>query len=243
MDKRLKLKEFRAFIVALKADHKHSEVVSKKKKRQAYLRYIKLLFITIWNAITAPIVYPIWYLLREPICRIIYKNHYWIEIVTLIEQNQISTVKDIVKSQSRNPLIYWLWTYGDMRDPLGYGELTDTGIENTFLNRWWENGFRNPRFTVNFLDFRTESIIKFHTVIDTRNQKHMHKSTGIGDSPDGVYFKWALAKDGKWWFIYENNNSDCLFYFGSVGMLKSTIGVSGRFETGYRQTESSYFKK
>jgi hypothetical protein len=53
----------------------------------------------------------------------------------------------------------------------------------------------------------------------------MHKSEGIGDSPDGIYFKWMLeTNNGRWGFIYEDNNVENIFYFGNVGLLKKDIG-------------------
>lgn len=242
MDKRLKLKELKNFVKALKSDYKNNlSIPNKREKRSAYKRYLKLLVVTIWNAITAPIIYPIWYIFKKKITSLAYRNTSWQYVNELINQNQILTAKELVKDNAGD-FIYWLWTYGDLRDPLGIGELTDTGKANTFLNRWWENGFRNPRFAINFMEFRTSNIIHQDVVIDTRNLGVYHVSTGIGDSPDGVYFKWMLDENQRWWFIYEDNNSMCIFYFGSVGLLKDTIGRNGRFETGYRVTERTYVK-
>lgn len=242
MDKRLKLKEFKGFIKALKLDYKNtSSAPNKKEKRSAYKRYLKLLVVTIWNAITAPIIYPIWYIFKRKITSLAYRNTSWQYVNELISQNQILTAKELVKNNAGD-FIYWLWTYGDLRDPLGIGELTDTGKANTFLNRWWENGFRNPRFAINFMEFRTVNIVLENVIIDTRTMGVFHVSTGIGDSPNGVYFKWMLDANQRWWFIYEDNNWNCIFYFGSVGLLKNAVGRNGRFETGYRVTERTYAK-
>jgi len=91
------------------------------------------------------------------------------------------------------------------------------------------------------MNFRTGKITEVIVVIDERNFNYMHKSYGIGDSPDGIYFKWMKDSNEKWYFIYEDNNKDNLFYFGYTGLLKNDINNNGgRFETGYRVTDSSY---
>ena len=92
------------------------------------------------------------------------------------------------------------------------------------------------------MEFRTGDIIEVITVIDNRDFTYMHKSEGIGDSPDGIYFKWMLDTNGRWGFIYEDNNVENIFYFGNTGLLRKDIGLDGRFECGYRKTDSSYHK-
>ena len=49
--------------------------------------------------------------------------------------------------------------------------------------------------------------------------------------------------NGKWYFIYEDNNANFIFYIGYTGLLMHDIGNSGgRFETSLRKTTSSYHK-
>ena len=44
--------------------------------------------------------------------------------------------------------------------------------------------------------------------------------------------------------FYEDNNKDCIFYFGFVGFLYHDVGnKNGRFEIAYRNTDSTYYKK
>ena len=116
--------------------------------------------------------------------------------------------------------------------------------ENIFWNRFVYSAIRNPRFNQNYIDFRTGEITNIITIIDNRDFNYMHVSSGIGDSADGIYFKWMKDNNGKWYFIYEDNNENSLFYLGYTGLLLQDIGYSGgRFETSYRKTEWSYHKE
>ena len=240
MDTRLKIKEVRRFFSNLKKDYKSSTIPTKKQKRQAYFRTLKQSFYSVWNAITAPFIYPIWYMFKKTITTKVYQGTSWQEIGQMIKDNKTEQVKTKLKSNGK--FLYWLWTYGDLNDPLGNGELQSWAKKNNFWTRFCENAIRNPRFTINFMEFRTGNIVRVVPVIDTRNFNLMHKSQGIGDSPDGIYFKWMLDENGRWGFIYEDNNVENIFYYGNVGLLYKDIGFNGRFETGYRQTDSSYTK-
>jgi hypothetical protein len=137
--------------------------------------------------------------------------------------------------------LFWLWTYGDQEDPLVTGGMPDWYGENNFYNRWRWAGFRNARFNISYINFRTGKIIEVITKIDNRDFTTYHTSKGIGDSPDGVYFKWMMDNNNKWYFIYENNTKDYIWYFGWVGLLRQDIGnEGGRFEFSLRKTESTY---
>lgn len=240
MDTRFKCKEIKRFIKTLKKDYKSNNGPNKKEKMSSYLRTIRMLFMYLWNGITAPIIYPFWYLFRKKIVAKAYKGTSWQEINQMVEQNKTLEVKKIIKSNGR--FIYWLWTYGDLRDPLGRGEIM-SHKENTFWNRYWENGFRNCRFTINFMEFRSSNIVREIVVIDTRDYNYLHRSEGLGDLPDGIHFRWILDESNKWNFTYEDNNSENVFYYGYVGLHSDNIiGLFGRFETSYRKTDSSYHK-
>lgn len=237
-ERRYKLKEFTGFVRNLRADYNNGTTgPSKTEKRSAYVRTVGLLCATIYNAITAPLIYPFWYAFRKKIIEKCYKGTDWTSVNALINDGKLQDAKNAVMKNGR--FWYWLWTYGDLRDPLGRGELPEDK-PNNFWTRYWENAFRNPRFTVNFVDWRTAPIVESVVVLDRRDFTYMHKSEGIGDSPDGVYFKWMKDADGKWVFIYEDNTVDCIFYYGFVGLLSNEIGKMGRFECGYRNTDSSY---
>jgi hypothetical protein len=149
MDTRFKIKEIRRFFKNLSLDYRSGVGPSKKQKRSSYFRMTYLLFTNVWNGISAPFVYPIWYLFRKSITDKIYRNTSWQEINKMIDENRTVEVKEILKNNGGN-LLYWLWTYGDLRDPLGAGELTGQPIKNNFWNRFKENAIRNVRFTTQF---------------------------------------------------------------------------------------------
>lgn len=239
MDTRIKLREIRTFFKNVRTDYRTPSPITQAQKKAAYWRLTKLAFMNLWNVISAPFIYPLWYLFRKKITEKVYRGTSWQYINAQINENKTKLVREML--QANGKFWYWMWTYGDLRDPLGMGEIVDYGIPNTFWNRYKENAFRNARYTTNFMDFRTGDIMFVVTVIDNRNFTYMHKSEGIGDSPDGVYFKW-VKDDRGWGFIYEDNNSQNIFYFGFVGLLKKDIGGNGRFEFAYRKTDSSYRK-
>lgn len=237
MDTRFKLKELKEFVKALKDDYKLSDIDIKKKKKSAILKTINLTFNQIWGGISALFVYPIWYLFRESITNSIYEGTSWQNVHKLIEDNKISEVKKIV--QRKGKFLYWLWTYGDLRDPLGSGELPKDlykgKVKNNFFGRYYENALRNPRFTINYMNYRSGTIQKVYTIIDTRDYNQEHHSEGLGKSPSGIYFKWFIDDNNEWYYIYNDNNKENLFYFGYTGLSKEDIGHNGRFEISYRK--------
>jgi len=237
MDSRINLKEVKQFISAMKEDYRSSEPVIKNKKKKAILKTIRLTFNQIWSGISAPFIYPIWYIFRKKITNAVYEGTSWEAVHKLIDDNKIDEAKKIVSR--RGKFIYWLWTFGDLRDPLGRGELPDDGykgrFKNNFIGRFYENALRNPRFTINYIDYRSGNIVKSFTIIDTRDYNLSHSSEGLGTHPSGIFFKWLIDDKGEWYYIYDDNNKDNLFYFGYTGFSKDEIGKSGRFEIGYRK--------
>lgn len=233
--------EIKNFIKNVIIDYKSNDkIITKKDKRKCWFRIIKTLFILIWNIITSPFIYPIWYFNRKSITNKIYKGSSWEEILELIQIGETKIAKEKLKINGR--FLYWLWTYGDCDNPLGNGGMPDWYGKNIFWNRLRWSALRNPRFNINYLDFRTSKILTSITIINQRNFSYKHKSKGIGDSPDGIYFKWMMDNNQKWYFIYEDNNKDHLWYFGYTGLLLNDVGYcGGRFEMSYRKTESSYY--
>lgn len=229
---RILLTEPRRFLKNLWADYRKPSEITKKQKRKAYGRVVKLLLMYVWNGLSAPFIYPVWYLFRRQITNRIYQGTTWQDVVSLIDANKTGEVKQMLKKQGR--FLYWLWTYADLRDPLGRGELPERVKKNSFWNRYWETGFRNCRFIINFMEFRSANIVRTLVIIDNRNFDVMIGSEGIGDSPSGIYFKWMLDEKGDWCFIYEDNNSSAVFYIGFVGLRREDIGHNGRFEVSYR---------
>lgn len=240
------LKEIRIFIRNLIKDYRDNSatnIITKKDKKECYFRIVKTLLLMVWSGVSAPFIYPIWYIFRKQITNKIYRGTSWQEIEDLMNKCESELVKKKLK-ENGGCFLYWLWTYGDAVDPLGRGGMPEWYGKNTFWNRFKYSAIRNPRFNKNYLDFRTGRIVNAIVVIDYRNFNYMHVSKGIGDSPDGIYFKWMKDHNNKWYFIYEDNNSSNIFYIGYTGLLYKDIGnLGGRFETSYRKTEKSYYKK
>ena len=201
------MKKMIKFFKDLATDYRNSSKYQRKMKRKCYWKILRLLFSYLWSIISAPFIYPIWYYFRNKITANYQNNKIW----------------------------YWLYTYGDLNDPLNRGglPLDYKGGKNTFKNRWFYSAIRNPRFTYNVLKYNTESILWERIIIDDRNWNIMISSYGVGDSPKGIIFKW-LYSDCKAYFIYENNTEENVFWFGWVGLLKDSINKTGRFEMAYR---------
>jgi hypothetical protein len=238
MDTRYKLKEVGRFIKALSNDYKNTvDTDIKAKKKKAIWKTVCLTFDQIWSGISALFVYPIWYAFRKQITNTLYEGTTWEAVHQLVVDNKIDEVKYIVKR--KGALLYWLWTFGDLRDPLGRGELPEDGYKgrykNNFVGRYYENALRNPRFTINYMNYRTGTIVESHTVIDTRDYNISYSSEGIGKNPAGVLFKWVVDDKNKWYYVYDDNNKENLFYFGYSGLGKTDIGKNGRFEISYRK--------
>jgi hypothetical protein len=236
MDTRIRMTEFRQFIAAMKKDYRLSGSGVKRKKKKAILKTVRLTFDQIWSGIMAPLIYPIWYVFRKQITNAVYEGTSWEAVHKLINNNGIAEAKRIVSR--RGKFIYWLWTFGDLRDPLGRGELPDDGykgrFKNNFIGRFYENAIRNPRFTINYIDYRTGPIVRTYTIADTRDYSKTLSSEGLGSQPIGMYFKWFVDDKGEWYYVYDDNNSKNMFYFGYLSLGKDEIGKCGRFEIGYR---------
>src|ERR1035437_5945181 len=200
MDRRFRLREVKRFIKAIRQDYKSSTNDIKKKKKKSIIKTIGLTLDQIWSGITAPLIYPIWYIFRKSTTSSIYEGTSPEAVHVLVEDNKIDLVKNIVKRKGL--FLYWLWTYGDLKDPLGRGELSDTK-KNTFFTRFYENAIRNPRFTINYINYRSGTIVSVYPVIDTRNYDESYSSDGIGSNPSGILFKWMVDEKDEWYYIYD----------------------------------------
>lgn len=236
MDTRIRMKEVKQFVAAMKRDYRSSDSATKRNKRKAVLKTARLTFNQVWSGILAPLIYPIWYVFRRRITNAVYEGTSWEAVHKLINTNKIDEAKRIVRR--KGGFVYWLWTFGDLSDPLGRGELPEDGykgrFKNNFVGRFYENAIRNPRFTINYMNYRTGPIVSMHTVVDTRDYGTTHSSEGLGSHPSGIYFKWFLDDNGEWYYMYYDNNSENLFYFGYTDLDRDEIGKCGRFEIGYR---------
>lgn len=218
-------------------DFRSSTVPTKKQKIKAYLRSLRMLFMNIYCGITAPIIYPVWYAFRKTITAKVYRGTSWEEQKALIDLNKCAQVKKTLKANGK--FWYWLWTYGDLRNPLGRGELQWPEKPNNFWNRYYENAIRNPRYTINYTEFNTANIVTTVTTLDTRNYALMHKSFGVGDRPDGKWLLWMCDEEGRWYFVYRSMSRKWFFYYGYVAL--GDFGRQyARFETAARITDSSY---
>jgi len=225
----------------IKADYKKIGAIPQADKRLCYRRIVKNLAWGIWNMISSLFIYPIWYIWRKEITNKIHKGTSWQEIEVLMQKAEIGQVEKKLKANGK--FLFWLWTYGDCNDPLGWGGMpNDYGTKkNNFWNRYKWSAIRNPRFNINYMYFRTGIIEQIIDVIDTRNPKLWHNSYGVGSSEDGIIFRWLRDNDNKWYFIYEENNFNHVFWFGYVGLKRpDAIGRRGRFEFSYRKTDYSY---
>lgn len=227
---------------SLRKDYKNPAVdaPTRIEKRACYKLAIKSIFSLLWCSISAPLIYSIWYLFRKPITEKIHDEIPWQVVKEWVDHNNIKLVRVLFKEKGK--FLYWLWTYGDLNDPLGRGGLPVDykNGRNTFWNRFRYSALRNPRFNYNYVELRTARPIAEVTAINTRNFNYMHKSFGIGDSPDGTWLKWVLDEKGKWYFIYEDCNRRAIWYCGWVGLKDIDTSFGGRFEVSYRSTDSSY---
>lgn len=235
------LQEIRTAFKDIRADYKKIGRVRQADKRLCYKRIAKNLLWSIWNLMTAIFIYPIWYIWRKPITDKIHQGTSWEEIKLLMQKCEIDEVEKKLKKNGK--FLFWLWTYGDCDNPLGWGGMpNDYGTKkNNFINRFRWSALRNPRFNINYMYFRTGVIQEECIVIDTLDWNYWHISYGLGSSPDGTLFKWVRDNNNKWYFIHTTHNSKRMFYIGYVGLYKQgAIGKHGRFETSYRKIDSSY---
>jgi len=162
------VKEIINFIKNITQDYKNG-LIDKSVKRSCYFRIIKNIILSLWSVFTSPFIYPVWYLFRKSITNKIYKGTSWQEIDKLMYDSK----KDEVKSRliKNGYLLYLLWTYGDSNDPLGRGGIPNDYRDgkNNFWNRYMFGAFRNPRFNINYLYFRTGPIQSVSPIIDQRN--------------------------------------------------------------------------
>lgn len=210
------------------------------KKLKSFLKIIKILFMSIFNGLTAPIFYPIWYIFRKRITKYIYEYTTPEEVVSYIDKGDTEMVLWLINR--KNPIYYFLWTYGDLVNPIK-GKLPSWAGKPNFINRYKYSAFRNPRFTYNYLFFTTKPIDfdNYVDVVNNRNERILHTSNGIGGNYDGTIYRWYVSTDGKDVYpIYEFGSKEYLFYFGYVDMLTKNKPV-GRFETSIRKTLSTKY--
>ena len=212
------MKKVKLFFRNLRMDYINTPKFQRKAKRDCYYRAMGHVLSYLWSIITAPVVYPIWY-----------KNRQKIEMMW---------VRYKLYGKEINRFWYWVWTYGDANDPLRWGCMPKTYRDgrNTFKNRWFFSAIRNPLFTYNSIHYISKRIVEEEYSIDTRNFDVMIPSYGIGDSLEGILFKWFYANDGTMYFIYEDSTPDSIFYFGWVGLrdLSKSETKKGRFEMAFR---------
>jgi len=237
------LQEIRKAYKDIKADYRKIGTIRQADKRLCYKRIVMNMLWGIWNAISAPFIYPIWYAFRKIITNKVYKGTSWQEIEAHILKAEIDLAE--AKLECNGKFLFWLWTYGDCTDPLGWGGMPSDfkNGKNNFINRFIWSAIRNPRFNINYMYFRTGIIEEYIDAINTLDWQYWHESFGISGNPDGIILRWFRDNEYKCHFIYENNNDKSMFYFGYVDLYKHEnggIGRQGRFETSCRKTQYSY---
>lgn len=236
----------------------------KKKKRKCYMRFIYLFCRFFVYLITAPILYPIWYIFKSKIAWKLYRNfpisnyeeiygysyskfNEWLNIQIHYRLCDINKLKCEIKS-SLSLIEYQLWLYGDIYNVESDGGIPanyKSHIKNTFIRRWCYSGFRNPKFNSVYLNFYAKScIIELKTVYDSRTNQ-VAKNYGTAYTRVGQILRWYVTDNGELWYIWDSTYKSRifnwrLFYFGGVCLGDVLDGVYpknilySRFEWSWR---------
>ncbi|MBR1626451.1 MAG: hypothetical protein IJ681_04825 [Bacteroidales bacterium] len=230
----------------------------RKEKADCYVRYIKLLFQTIYSQLTSPVGYIGYYVFRREITQRL-EQFYEEKNLDNIENIGKDIISGAVTEQELKDYLgsffYGLWLYGDTDSPVTTGGVPDDYKPDKpmFVRRWLYSGVRNPRWNATYVNNYSSPIVAVKTVYDTRQNITTH-NYGTGDTKLGMWFRWYVDSKGRWWFFYENTkrtkkNKGKLFYFGSVGMGNQKDGIiipqksdkvpkmkQGRFEFSLNRT-------
>lgn len=211
-----------------------SDPSHQKQKIDCYTRYSKLFFQTIYSQVSAPFGYPLYYAFRKPITKRLEKFYQQHSLTNIEDVGQDIINGKIDKQELKNYLgffYYNLWLYGDTSSPI-----TDGGVPNDykpnlpmFVRRWLYSGVRNPRWNATYINNYSSDIIAVKTVYDNRQDVLTH-NYGTSDTKLGMWLRWYIDKDGKWWFFYENTTKKSehkgrLFYFGAIGFGNKSNGL------------------
>ena len=216
------------------------------------LKVINYLFQYLVSGITAPIMYPVWYLFRNKI-----KDILDIEEATRLRKTTPELVKDYIISNT-NIWVYWLWLYGENNYKTGdmsptwllinrgfskedqlllTQEFKDKILEEECYNNFWYryrwSALRNPRYNYNYLYYKS-GVIKFNLIVLDNRTDETVPMVGFGDPRIGTYYAKLRDEDKKEYFIYEKTTKWYHFSFGWSGLMNNPIDKRGTFGTTFR---------
>ncbi|MBQ9311772.1 MAG: hypothetical protein IJ213_01870 [Bacteroidales bacterium] len=228
-----------------------NDTTHRKEKRECYIRYSQLFLQTLYSQISSPIGYIFYYLNRKKITS---------KIQDFYKQNNLSNIENIGNDIIEGNVIvdslksflgstfYNLWLYGDTKNPVENGGVPTDYKPNKsmFARRFSYSALRNPRWNSTYVNNYSNYITFCKTAYDSRNEINT-SNYGTRDTRLGVWLRWFVDKDGKYWFFYENTkqksaNKGKLFYFGVVGLgsiedgQQKDIQKKGRFEFSLNRT-------
>lgn len=188
---------------------------TKEEKKCLISSFNKIFIITIFSTITAPIIWPIYYMMRKYIFNKINAELY------LYDTNEIF---DLAKKKL-NFIEYFIFLYGDKYSPK-CEKLPDFFIKKYKILPWfWKyfifSAIRNTFFNYRYYYFMTKNEVikssKIKVIIDERTNSKIH-SDGITSVNSGKHFFWRNDIKGNPYFCYRNNTSKTLFYIEYCGL-------------------------
>ena len=191
-------------------------ILNTPEKKKCFKKALfHLLFITIIGTITAPIIWPIFYLRR-----------YKIFDKLKVPREDYNTEIPLRRSKVYlNWFDYILFLYGDKADPLC--EKLPDFYEKKYSNKphfikWFLfSAIRNVMFNYRYRYLTTKHYIEkespIYRIIDTRTDEIVH-SDGISPLRKGKFLFWRYDNKGNPYFSYEHVSDKWIFYFGYTGL-------------------------
>ena len=206
------------------------------ERMRAYMHALLLFSVDIFRIITAPIMYPIYYIFFRK-----WLSEKWELYSGWMEGHQRQSVRQAIIGRY-GWLGYFVYLYGDMQDPLGCGGVPDDYLPDawTFWRRYRWSAIRNPMFNLVHLSpwYNTDWITGYWVEYDTRVDDMAATTIGLGPQRLGKVKMWYQDVSFKWYFIYERADEKRYQYIGWVGLLDifplKKSGVRGRYEYAFR---------
>ena len=192
---------------------------NKKEWKSFLYAFFQITFVTIFGTLTAPIFWPIYYILR-------FHLFTKIQLPTCRVTDDIDTNLYFKKAKNNlNWFEYFILMYGDKYSPL-CNKLPDFFLEKHKNKSWfWKyfifSAIRNPFFNYHYAHMITKNEVKsvsnIKIIIDNRTNQIID-SDGITSFKSGKYFFWREDKEGNPYFCYRNNTNKYLFYVEYCGL-------------------------
>ena len=208
-------------------------------RMRCYLRIPWILTLDVWRIITAPIVYPFYYVFFR---KWLSKN--WEEINKAVETKSFRLVRRAIIMRF-GLFGYFIWLYGDKEDPMGNANLLEWAGDGTkFWPRYKWAALRNPMFNLCLIGkaYNTAYIERSYVEYDRRCPDSWATSNGLGAQRFGSVKVWFKDIDGKWYFVWEYADEKKYQYLGWVGKLDRDSNHA-RWEFAFRSTKSTYHTK